>query len=79
MFSLFGFEGKKRRSKLGKMLDRHGYSQEELREESGVSRNTVSKACNDPDYVPSPIVMKKLMKAIRKVDPGAPVDKYFDV
>ncbi|MER7560822.1 helix-turn-helix transcriptional regulator [Micrococcus luteus] len=78
VFSLFGFGGKKR-SKLGRMIDRNGYSQEELREESGVSRNTVSKACNDPEYVPSPNVMKKLMKAIRKLDPGAKVDDYFDV
>lgn len=79
MLSLFGFGTGKKRSKLGKMIDRAGYTQENLAEESGVSRNTVSKACNDPDYVPSPAVLKKLMRAIRKIDPNARVDDYFDV
>jgi transcriptional regulator with XRE-family HTH domain len=79
VFSFFRFESSKKRSKLGKLIDRHGYSQEELREETRVSRNTISKACNDPDYVPSPSVMKKLMKAIRALDPGAKADDYFDL
>jgi transcriptional regulator with XRE-family HTH domain len=79
LFSFFGFGSSKKRSKLGKLIDQHGYTQEELREESGVSRNTVSTACNDPEYVPSPAVLKKLMKAIRKLDPGAKADDYFDI
>jgi transcriptional regulator with XRE-family HTH domain len=79
LFSFFRFESGKKRSKVGKLIDKHGYSQEELREESGVSRNTISKACNEPDYVPSPAVLKKLMKAIRKIDPGAKADDYFDL
>jgi transcriptional regulator with XRE-family HTH domain len=79
LFSFFRFESYKKRSKLGKLIDQHGYTQEELREESGVSRNTVSKACNDPDYVPAPTVLKKLMKAIRKLDPGAKADDYFNL
>lgn len=78
MFSFFGFGGKKR-SKLGKFIDKHGYTQEDLREESRVSRNTVSKACNDPNYIPSPSVLKKLMKAIRKIDSNAKMDDFFDV
>jgi DNA-binding XRE family transcriptional regulator len=77
--SLFGFGTGKRRSKVGKFIDKHGYTQEELREASRVSRNTVSRACNDPKYVPSPTVMKKLMKAIRSIDPGAKADDFFDI
>jgi transcriptional regulator with XRE-family HTH domain len=79
LFSFFGFGGGKKRSKVGKLIDRHGYTQEELREFSGVSRNTISKVCNDPDYVPSPSVLKKLMNAIRALDPGAKADDYFDI
>jgi transcriptional regulator with XRE-family HTH domain len=79
MFSIFGFGSGKKRSKVGKLIDRHGYTQEELREFSGVSRNTISKVCNDPDYVPSPGVLKKLMNAIRALDPGAKADDYFDL
>ncbi|UQD50974.1 transcriptional regulator [Bacillus methanolicus] len=69
----------KKRSKLGKFLDKHGYTQEELKEFSRVSRNTVSKACNDPDYIPSPIVMKKLLKAIRKIKPTAKINDFWDM
>jgi transcriptional regulator with XRE-family HTH domain len=79
LFTFFRFSSGKKRSKLGQLIDREGYSQEELRAESGVSRNTISRACNDPDYVPSPIVLKKLMKAIRKLDPGAKAEDYFDI
>lgn len=79
MFIFFGFGSGKKRSKVGKLIDRHGYTQEQLREESGVSRNTISRVCNESDYVPSPNVLKKLMKAIRKIDPGAKADDYFDL
>jgi transcriptional regulator with XRE-family HTH domain len=79
VFSFFGFGTGKRRSKVGKFIDRNGYTQEDLKEESGVSRNTISKVCNDPDYVPSHNVIKKLMKAIRKIDPNARTTDYFDL
>jgi transcriptional regulator with XRE-family HTH domain len=69
----------KKRSKFGKWLDRNGYNQEDLVSEAKVSRNTVSKLCNDPDYIPGPSVMKKVLKAIRKVDPGVKMDDFFDV
>jgi transcriptional regulator with XRE-family HTH domain len=69
----------KRRSKLGKWLDKRNYEQEDLVKEAKVSRNTVSKACNDPDYIPSPIVMKKLLKAIRKIDPKAKSTDFWDI
>lgn len=75
----FGKNLGKRRSKLGKWLDKQGFDQEDLVKEARVSRNTVSKACNDPDYVPSPTVMKKILKAVRKIDPGAKVDDFFDM
>lgn len=77
MFSFFGIG--KNRSKVGKLIDKYGYTQEDLRQSSGVSRNTISKVCNDPDYVPSPGVMKKIMKAIRRIEPNAKVDDYFDM
>lgn len=79
LFTLFRFGKGKRRSKVGKLIDENGYTQEELVSASGVSRNTISKVCNDPDYVPSPSVMKKIMKALRSIEPGAKVDDFFDV
>lgn len=69
----------KKRSKLGKFIDKHGYSQEDLREASKVSRNTISKVCNDPDYIPSPNVMKKILKAIRAIKPNAKMNDFWDM
>jgi DNA-binding XRE family transcriptional regulator len=75
---MFGF-GRKRRTKLGKWLDRNRYTQEDLSHEAKVSRNTISKACSDTDYTPSTGVMKKILKAIRKVDPGAKANDFWDM
>jgi transcriptional regulator with XRE-family HTH domain len=69
----------RQRSKVGKLIDRQGYTQEELRDYSGVSRNTISKVCNNPYYLPSPSVLKKVMKAIRAIEPGAKADDNFDI
>lgn len=79
LFALFRFGKGKRRSKIGKLIDDYGYTQEELVQSAKVSRNTISKVCNDPDYIPSPTVMKKILNAIRSIDPGAKADKYFDL
>ncbi|KMY41476.1 helix-turn-helix transcriptional regulator [Peribacillus loiseleuriae] len=76
---MFKFGKGKPRSKVGKLIDKHGYTQENLVKASGVSRNTVSKVCSDPKYVPSPSVLKKIMKTIRSIEPGAKADDYFDI
>lgn len=67
----------KKRTALGKWLDRNGLKQEDLVREAKVNRDTVSKACNDLDYVPSPAVMKKILKAVRRIDPGVEVTDFW--
>lgn len=69
----------KKRTKLGKWLDRNGYSQEDLVNASGVSRNTVSRACTDSSYIPSPKIMKKILKACRKIDSDITADDFWDL
>lgn len=69
----------KKRTKIGKFIDRKGYSQEDLISASKVNRNTVSKLCNDPNYTPSMSTVKKIMKAIRQLDPKAKTDDFFDI
>ncbi|WP_078382327.1 helix-turn-helix domain-containing protein [Sutcliffiella halmapala] len=69
----------KRRSALGKWLDKNGLEQQELAKTAKVSKNTVSKACSEVDYVPSPGVMKKILKAIRQVDPNAKMNDFWDM
>jgi transcriptional regulator with XRE-family HTH domain len=69
----------KPRSKLGKFLYSHGLEQQELAKTAKVSENTISKACNNKDYIPRQDVMKKLLKAIRKVDPNAKMSDFWDM
>lgn len=69
----------KRRSKLGRWIDEMGHTQEDLVNEAKVSRNTISKACSDPDYIPSPTVMKKILTAIRKIDPNIKSDDFWSM
>lgn len=69
----------KRRSKLGKWLDKRGMSQEWVRTKSRVNRTTVSKICSDPDYVPSGSTMKKIIKALREIDPYVSADEFWDI
>jgi transcriptional regulator with XRE-family HTH domain len=69
----------KPRSKLGKWMDKKGLEQQELAKVAKVSRNTVSKACNEADYVPRHDVIKKLLNAIRKIDPNVKMSDFWDM
>jgi predicted transcriptional regulator len=69
----------KSRSNLGKWLDQKGLGQQDLAKDANVSKNTVTKACSDKDYIPRQDVMKKLLKAIRKVDPQAKMSDFWDM
>jgi len=69
----------KPQSKLGKFIAKHGYTIKDLSEASKVNRNTVGKICSDPDYAPTVNTIKKIMKAIRKIDPGARTEDFFDI
>ncbi len=69
----------KKRSKLGKFIDKNGYSQEDLMKVAKIGRSTASRVCADPDYSPTANTIKKIMKAVRKIDPNAKVDDFFDM
>jgi predicted transcriptional regulator len=69
----------KKRSKLGKWLDSEGLEQQDLANEAKVSKNTLTKACTEVDYVPRQDVMKKLLKAIRKINPDAKMSDFWDM
>ncbi|EJS62782.1 transcriptional regulator [Bacillus cereus] len=71
--------GGKQRTKLGKFIDSHGYNQSDLEKVAKLSRPTVSKACNDKEYIPSPTVMKKILNAIRQVKPNAKSSDFWDM
>jgi DNA-binding phage protein len=70
----------KRRSKLGKFLDRYGISQEWVSQKSGLGRNTIGRLTSyDPKHAPTATTIKKVMKAIREIDPHAKADDFFDL
>lgn len=75
---MFGLFGGKPRSKLGKWLDARGISQEWLVSKSKVSRNTISELAAGKRE-PTLVTVKKIMKAIREVDPNARPDDFFDL
>jgi len=69
----------KPQSKLGKFIAKNGYSIQDLSKASKVNRNTVGKICSDPNYLPSAQTIKKIMAAIRKLDPGAKMSDFWDM
>jgi radical SAM superfamily enzyme with C-terminal helix-hairpin-helix motif len=63
-----------------KWLDRHGIEQQKIARASDIfSALTITKACRDKTYIPTPIIMKKLLKAIRKVDPYAQSQDFWKI
>ncbi|AVD54583.1 helix-turn-helix transcriptional regulator [Priestia filamentosa] len=68
----------KQRGKLGKWLDKRGIKQQWLVKETKLARNTIGDICAGR-RTPTTPTLKKLMKALRKVDPNAKVDDFFDI
>lgn len=70
----------KKRSILGSWLDTRGISQQWLSQNSKVSRSTISELCKkDPENYPTQGTIKKIMKTIRRIDPNAKVEDFFDM
>jgi predicted transcriptional regulator len=76
---MFGLFGGKPRSQFGKWLDARGISQEWVSTKTKISRNTISKIAADKDYSPSLATIKKIIKALREIDPNVRSDDFFDM
>lgn len=70
---------RKKRSKLGKFLDKHKIDQEWLVRQSGLGRNTVGDLANRNDRSPTTRTIQKIMKVVRKIDPNAKAEDFFDI
>ncbi|MGM0882581.1 MAG: transcriptional regulator [Bacillota bacterium] len=57
----------KPRSRFGKYVDRNGISHGELVEKSGVSKDTVTKACSSDDADLREISKKALVKGLNTI------------
>lgn len=69
----------KKRSKLGKWLDQRGISQVWLARESKVSRERVGQLCSDDDDLPTMRTAKKILGALRTVDPSVRQDDFWSM
>ncbi|MGG1600969.1 helix-turn-helix domain-containing protein [Paenibacillus naphthalenovorans] len=67
----------KKRSRLGKWLDRHGKTQEWLIRESGLGRNTIMDLANDGGRSPNARTMQKILNALRTIDPNVKADDFW--
>jgi putative transcriptional regulator len=74
---LFGL-GKKR-SRFGKYLDRHSITQQEISDESGVSKSTISRLCQPEETEPTLGVAKRIVNALKKHDPRIDYKDFWDM
>jgi transcriptional regulator with XRE-family HTH domain len=76
---MFGLFGGKPRTRIGRWLDARGITQEWLVRKTKINRTTISKIASDDEYSPTLPTIKKIMNAIREVDPAARPDDFFDM
>jgi predicted transcriptional regulator len=68
----------KKRSKVGKWLDQRGITQEWLMKQAKLGRSTVSDLCSGK-RTPTLPTIKKIMTALKKVDPNVKAEDFFDL
>ncbi len=69
----------KPRSSFGKWLDKNGINTVEFAKESGVSRKTIGEAANDKGYIPGASVTRKIMRAVRQIEPERESSDFWRV
>jgi transcriptional regulator with XRE-family HTH domain len=76
---MFGLFGGKPRTRLGRWLDSKGITQEWLVRKTKLNRTTISKIASDDEYSPTLPTIKKIMNAIREIDPNAKSDDFWSM
>ncbi|MDO6851756.1 transcriptional regulator [Priestia megaterium] len=69
----------KKRSKLGKFIDKHSITTTEFSKACGVSRKTIGIVCNDKNYIPRQDIIKKILKTVRRIDSSAKINDFWDI
>ncbi|MBT2255930.1 helix-turn-helix domain-containing protein [Priestia megaterium] len=67
----------KKRSKLGKWIDRRGISQTTLVDKTKLSKGTVSRVCSDKDYLPSSTTATKILRFLKKLDSTVTYEDFW--
>lgn len=74
---MFGLN--KPRTHFGKWIDKKGLSQLDIVQMTGVSRNTISSICNDPDYDPYNETKIKIISALRRKGYDVYAEDFWDL
>ncbi|MGG3232391.1 helix-turn-helix domain-containing protein [Priestia flexa] len=69
----------KRRTKLGRWLDKNEVEQEWLVRKAGIGRSTVGDLANNPDRLPTTRTIQKILKALREIDPNVKSNDFWDM
>jgi len=69
----------KKRSKFGKWVDKKGIKQQWIAEKSGVSRSTISQLASDDERMPTLKNAKKIIKALKNIDPTINQDNFWSI
>lgn len=69
----------KKRTKLGEWLDSRGMSQIWLATKSELSRETIGDLCSDKEKLPTMKTVKKILTALRTVDPTVKQDDFWSM
>lgn len=67
------------RSPFGKWLDNNDISQQVVSLKSGVADATISNLASGKTKKPSRLTLRKLMKAIKEIDPSCRPGDFWDV
>ncbi|MEK4351321.1 XRE family transcriptional regulator [Paenibacillus sp. FSL R5-0475] len=68
----------KRRTKLGKWMDRNRVSQEWMIKNIPLNRKTVYNLCNDIDHEPIETTQLKIISKLRRVGYDVKADDFWD-
>jgi len=67
----------KNRSEFGRFLDSNSISQQEIADKSGVSKSTISRLCGPEGYEPTMKTGRKIIRVLRKYDPGVDYEDFW--
>jgi len=69
----------KERTKLGRWLDERGVTQQWLVKQTKLNKLTISNLANDEEHTPTFATMKKIITALRKIDPNVKQDDFWSM
>ncbi|WP_169091506.1 transcriptional regulator [Paenibacillus sp. PL91] len=69
----------KNRTNFGKWLDKKGIPQEWVVKETKLNKFTISKLANNSEHIPHGRTMKKILQALRKIEPTIKQDDFWSM